>query len=173
MSRQDRILDKIEARGQKGKIKEKFFRGAWREANDKHLNFITLSSVGHNHGFPAYLTYLADLCSYSKATHLPGILPQDALTLKGSWVRCWAESRGLVSWHLANLGCSRIFWTPKEVGSSCNKLWGDDTSPKPRHNLGKHARSWCVDKHQKKSWIPRKKVNWSNSSDLLFSFFFF
>lgn len=171
MSRQDRVLDKLEARGQKGKIKEKFLRGAWREASDQYFNFITLSRAGHKHDFLAYLTSVADLCTYSKAKHLPRILPQDALTLKGSWVRCWAESRGLVSWHLANLGCSRIFCTPKEVGSSCNKLWGDDTSPKPRHDLGKHARSWCVDKHQKKSWIQRKKVNWSNSSESAFFFF--
>lgn len=65
-------------------MKEKFLRGVWREAKDKLFNFLTLSFVGHNYDFQAYLTYLADLCNYSKATHLPGILPQDVLTLKGS-----------------------------------------------------------------------------------------
>lgn len=130
-------------KGTKGKNEREVSQEVWREARDKLLDFLTLSFVGHNYGFQAYLTYLANLCNYSKATHLPGILPQDVLTLKGSlgsWIRCRAESRVLVSWYFAILCCTWNFWTPKGVGSSCNKLWGDDTSPKPRHDLGKHAR---------------------------------
>lgn len=41
---QDRVLGKLEGRGQRRKIKEKGSQGVWREAKGK-LNFVALSRV--------------------------------------------------------------------------------------------------------------------------------
>lgn len=73
---QERVLGKIERRGQgNGKNGREGFLGKF--GGKPKINFetsITLSRMGHNCDFQAYLTYLANLCNYSKVTHL-GILP--------------------------------------------------------------------------------------------------
>lgn len=57
------------------------------------------------------------------------------------------------------------------MGSSCNKLWGDDTSPKPRHDLGKHASRDVLINIKRSHEFQEKKLTGVTPVSLLFSFF--
>ena len=78
MRSQHRALGKLEGKWERGAL-----RVVWKKAKDKHRDFTTLSTVGHNYDFQAYLTYLDNLCNYSQVAHV-GTLPWDPPTVKGS-----------------------------------------------------------------------------------------
>ena len=78
MRSQHRALGKLEGKWERGAL-----RVVWKKAKDKHRDFTTLSTVGHNYDFQAYLTYLDNLCNYSQVAHV-GTLPWYTPTVKGS-----------------------------------------------------------------------------------------